>query len=59
MPDARDIAELAVISIAPEVLERLIGQYLKYRTETTLLYLRSSLAIEARRAIDQRELIDP
>lgn len=58
MPDPRDIAEDAIIAIAPEVLTRIIEQYLRYPTESTLLYLRSAIAIEARRAIDQRESID-
>lgn len=55
MTDPRDIAEVAICAIDPEILLRIIEQYERYpKSESTLHYFRSSLAIAARRAIDTK-----
>lgn len=55
----RDIAEDAVLAIDLDTLRRLVTTYNSYpATSDALSQLRASLAIAARRAIDQKEPLE-
>ena len=59
MTDPRDIAEFAVLAVPFDDLQRLIDEYLKERgSANRLAWLRSQLAIAARRAIDGKPEVE-